>query len=92
MGPGAFTEFTTLTSGAGAQVFLPYRPEGAFSLADLGDRLQQELTRVGLSIAATMVAEDHIGIIVQEGRLGNRSVSGGTIEIQLDSVGVMLFP
>ncbi|HXF68408.1 MAG TPA: hypothetical protein VNK89_01250 [Thermoflexus sp.] len=86
------TDFAAI-GGAGTLVFLTYRPEGTFSLADRGDRLQQELTRVGLSISAIMVSEDEIGIFIQGGRLGDRIVNTGTISVKLDSVGVTLeFP
>lgn len=86
----ALEDFATLTAGGAIQASLSYRPDRAIAYAERVDRLQSELTRVGLTIAATVSTPDQLTLAVQGGRLGNRVVAGGGINIRAEGVEVML--
>ncbi len=85
------TDFAAVSMEKVSQLLLAYAPEAAISLSGRGERLQEELERIGFSGITFMEMPDTIVISIGGGSVGGRSlqsgggivVSQGRIEVQL---------
>lgn len=71
------TDFMVLSMGETTQVNLTYAPEAAISLSGRGERLREELGRIGLSEISTVESPGGIVVSMNKGTVAGRSLQTG---------------